>query len=1492
MGSRVALIGMAAVFPGAPDVETFWQNIVDGVDAIGEVPADRIDPVYFEAGATSADRFYCSRGGFIDAAAIEFDPTEFGIMPVAAEEAEPEQLLALATAQRALQDAGYPEGPHGAGRTGIIIGRGGYINPALARLDQRVRTSQQLVECLRELAPELDDARLDAIRHTFQDALGPSRPETSIGLVPNLVASRVANRLDLHGPAYTVDAACASSLIAVSQAVDLLASGRCDVMLAGGVHHCHDVTLWSVFSQLRALSPTQGIRPFDRRADGLLIGEGTGLVVLKRLEDAERDGDRIYAVIEGIGVSSDGRASTLMSPAVEGEIMAVEQAWADAGMDPTTVGLIEAHGTATPVGDAAELSMINKVFGRGGSGVDASPVGLGSVKSMIGHAMPACGIAGLIKGALAAHHGIKPPTLHGEEPHAELEGTRFHLVSTAEDWATTETPRRVGVSAFGFGGINAHAVIQAHDSAPSGSGKRSSHRRRTTTDTSPASPVRLFVAEATTAAELLDRLGDEQLVLAGTDLSAFVSSPATPGSLRLAIADPTPKRVELARRVVERGSAWRGRSEIWFTPNGLLTEGGKLAFAFPGVEPNFAADVDDVTEHFGISVPRSTLDTEIGHQSLSIIWLGRLLSSALREIGVEPDVILGHSLGEWTAMIESEVVPTQIIDEYLDSLVAPALPDLVFLAVGCGADQAAAAIADLDDIAVSHDNCPHQAIVCGTAEAVAVAQARLATAKVLCQELPFRTGFHTPMFAPYLGWFVDGLSRLPMQAGRVPLWSACTAAPFPSDAEGIRTVCARLYTEPVRFRQLVENLYDDGVRVFVQPGLGSVTGFVDDTLHDRPHLAVAASTAKRSGLAQLACVAASLWVEGATVALDRLAPRPGHTGAPAVEPDPDGPTVTRPDDSTVTRPDRRPPTRSHLRFDAALVRADLAPLPRSARPGDVSMTHSSTTGAGSTAVDRFNGVLRTIAETGHEVLTVAATPAPVVPVAPLAKPAVGRTVDPSFVPHPPIVEQRRISTADHPELRDHAFFEQADDWPEPEDRFVVVPMTMMVEMMAAFAQQVEPGRVVVGLENIRALRWLVVEPAAEVTIEARHEGPGRVRVSIEGYARSVVLLADRYDTPPAPDRAPLADEAPALHSARELYVQKWMFHGPAYHGISRVDTCGSDGVRGEVTALAAPGALLDAAGQLLGYWAMLKLPKDRLVLPMRIDRIDFYGPAPEVGTRLDCSVRFDRVTDTEARGDIDLVLDGALWGRLTGFVDHRFETTDALFPAMIIPEENHLAEPRDGYWVLREQWHSAAMRELLMRRYLGAAEREEYLALTPKRQRSYLLGRMVLKDAVRQWLAASGAGVLYPAQVAVSRDALGRPIVTLCGPIGGQLAEEWTAPAVSLSHKDGCAVASVSADADTGIDLEPLQPWTDAMTEMVLTPGELALGAGRDPEVWATTAWTVKEAVGKARGTGLQGRPKDIEITEVDGAWTRVDDLWIHTTQEDGFVVSTVRRRG
>ncbi|HEY3465812.1 MAG TPA: polyketide synthase, partial [Amycolatopsis sp.] len=419
---RVAIVGMSVLLPGAPDLDTYWRNLVGGVDAITDVPPEKWDSAHYAPDERRADRVYCRRGGFVDELA-EVDVTGFGIMPNSVPATEPDQLIALRVAAQAVADAGGPDRlPADRAKVGVVLGRGGYLTPGLVRLDQRVRTATQLVRTLGELLPDLDEKRLEAVREAFTDQLGPEAPESAIGLVPNLAASRLANRLDLRGPAYTVDAACASSLIAVDHAVRELATGRCDVVLAGGVHHCHDITFWSVFTQLGALSPTERIRPFHRDADGVLIGEGTGVVVLKRLADAERDGDRVYAVITGTGVASDGRTASLASPDSGGQVRAVRQAWAAAGLDPAdpeSLGLLEAHGTATPAGDAAELATLKEVFGREGTAV------LGSVKSMIGHTMPAAGIAGLVKAALAVHHGVLLPTLHCDDPHPALAETRF-----------------------------------------------------------------------------------------------------------------------------------------------------------------------------------------------------------------------------------------------------------------------------------------------------------------------------------------------------------------------------------------------------------------------------------------------------------------------------------------------------------------------------------------------------------------------------------------------------------------------------------------------------------------------------------------------------------------------------------------------------------------------------------------------------------------------------------------------------------------------------------------------------------------------------------------------------------------------------------------------------------------------------------------------------------------------------------------------------------
>jgi hypothetical protein len=319
---------------------------------------------------------------------------------------------------------------------------------------------------------------------------------------------------------------------------------------------------------------------------------------------------------------------------------------------------------------------------------------------------------------------------------------------------------------------------------------------------------------------------------------------------------------------------------------------------------------------------------------------------------------------------------------------------------------------------------------------------------------------------------------------------------------------------------------------------------------------------------------------------------------------------------------------------------------------------------------------------------------------------------------------------------------------------------MMLGMFVEAAERLAPGRVAVGLQNVRALRWLAVEPAVEAQIDARMDGPDRVRVSIEGYSRAVVSLADEYGTPPEPDAEPLADEGAPLHTAEEFYRDRWMFHGPAYQGVTALHSMGSDGIRGSLRTLPAPGALLDAAGQLFGYWIMVNTTVDRVALPMRIDRIDLYGPHPEAGTPLECTVRVTDLTETDARGDLELVQDGRVWARVSQFTDRRFESTDELFEVMRFPETNLIAERVDNGWYVREHWRSTATRELVMRRYLNQSERDHYETLTPKDQRNWLLGRIAVKDAVRDWLWARGAGEIFPIEIAVTDGADGQPEVT------------------------------------------------------------------------------------------------------------------------------------
>lgn len=1452
-GPRVAIVGMAVLLPGAADLQAYWRNLAAGFDAITDVPAGRWDADFYDPQAVGrSDRVYCRRGGFVDDLA-DVEVTRFGIMPHSVAGTEPDQLLALKVAADALADAGGEHRLPARDRIGVVLGRGGYLTPGLSRGSQRVRTANQLVRTLGELLPGLGADRLEQVRQAFTRQLGPDEPEQAIGLVPNLTASRVANRLDLRGPAYTVDAACASSLVAVDQAVGELASGRCDVVLAGGVHHCHDITLWSVFSQLRALSVSQRIRPFDHAADGLLIGEGTGVVVLKRLADAERDGDRIYAVIRGVGVASDGRSGSLVNPDPAGQVRAVRQAWRSAGLDPAapgSVGLLEAHGTATPSGDAAELATLAEVFGPA-PGNDRAV--LGSVKSMIGHTMPAAGVAGLVKAALAVHHAVLPPTLHCEDPHPALAATRFRPIASAEPWETGAGTRRAAVNAFGFGGINAHVVLEAAPGAVAG------RRIRPTAAVREKERVLRLTADSPEQLATLLDAEDPAVLAAGLDDRARGH-----GRSRLGIVDPTAKRLALARRAVAKGRSWRGRGDVWFTPEPLLGAdgGGRVAFVFPGLEAEFQPHVSDVAEHFGLSgllpqarAGRPAQVADVGRHGAEVVGVGRVLDAALRRIGIVPDAVAGHSVGEWTAMIAGGLFAGPAVDEFVASFDPDELrvPDLAFAVLGASADRVAAALVDRPEIVLSHDNAPDQAMVCGPPGPVDDLVRWFRARHVLGRVLPFRSGFHTPMLAPYLEPIRQAAARFALYPPTVPVWSATTASVYPPAEAEVRALFLRHLLEPVRFRPLIEAMYAAGFRVFVQAGTGQAGALIGNTLHGRPHLTVAASSPHRSGLAQLRHVATALWVDGG-------------------DPEPGPPAAGR------GAPDKPAPVR--LDLGGPLVSLDQRTL-NDLRPA-LAGGHAATAGAEPAPLEQLaarfplagelGALLKDTADTAAAVITAAGTAHPRAP-APPAAPA------PPTAPAPPAPHSSpapsggelsavlRVSTATMPYLLDHCLFSQRPDWPDESDRWPVVPATTVIQHMLEFAERAAPGTRAVGVHGVHLKRWATASPPVEVPVTVAARGPGRVGVAFGQFAAAEVeLAAEHPDDPPRPWAWDPRDERRPQITAEELYGERWMFHGPLFQGVTELTAIGEAHVRGVLTTPAAPGALLDNVGQLLGYWIITTLTERTVVFPVRMKEMRFFGPHPAPGARLECLITITSVTDSAVEADMQLVADGRVWAQINGWQDRRFDNRLETRVQERFPERHTLSrEEQGGWWLVHDRWPDLASRDLVMRNHLSSAERADYERCPPRGRRQWLLGRIAVKDAVRRWLWEHGAGPVFPAEIRVRNDDSGRPWVA---GLHGRVLPELD---VTLAHCAETGVALVRPRAaqgpgGVGIDVEEIaeRPVQTQMVALGRAERELLVArcAGtQEPEsLWFTRFWAAKEAASKAEGTGLRGRPRDFRV--------------------------------
>ena len=555
----IAIVGVSALFAGSNDADGFWRDIVAGRDLMSEVPPSHWSiEDYYDPTPGVPDRTYGRRGSFLGS--VDFNPMEFGVPPNILPATDTSQLLALILAKKLMDDAPGAFERVGRDRVGVVLG----ASTTELTLHMAGRLQQPVWErAMRESG--LGDAQIQAISGKVAEMYVPWNENTFPGLLGNVVAGRIANRFDFGGTNCCVDAACASSLAAIEVAVNELCLGHTDLMISGGVDVLNDILMFVCFSQTGALSVTGDCRPFSNRADGTMLAEGLGLFALRRLEDAERDGDPIYAVIRGVGASSDGRAKSIYAPRMEGQAAALRRAYDAAGYAPRTVELVEAHGTATAAGDVAETKALREVFDDGSE--ERQWCALGSVKSQIGHAKAAAGAAGLFKTVMALHHKVLPPTIKIVEPNPrlEIEQSPFYLNTQARPWIRrAEHPRRAGVSAFGFGGTNFHVTLEEY----TGPAPRPPRRRTMPSELvvlSAETPQALGELCRETAKELDGSVGDALAWFARASQSHF--DPKLPARLAVVARDAEDLRSQLERLAA--------------SPNRAVDD-GPITLAFPG----------------------------------------------------------------------------------------------------------------------------------------------------------------------------------------------------------------------------------------------------------------------------------------------------------------------------------------------------------------------------------------------------------------------------------------------------------------------------------------------------------------------------------------------------------------------------------------------------------------------------------------------------------------------------------------------------------------------------------------------------------------------------------------------------------------------------------------------------------------------------------------------------------------------------------------------
>jgi len=797
----IAIIGISGRYPGgANNVSQLWANLKAGVDGVSEARGDRWDLGHHHPDSARPDRVYTRAGGFLERI-DSFDNEFFALSPREAKQVDPQQRLLLELAWEALEDAAIPLNKIAGSDAGVFIG---------------------------------------ISSNDYSSLKGPGGPDaySNTGSAFSIAANRISYFLDLHGPSVAMDTACSSTIVGVHQACISLLAGDCSLALVGGISLLIDIQPWLGFSKASMLSPTGRCKSFDASGDGYVRSEGGGIAILKPLEDAERDGDKIYGVIVGSAINSDGHTMGLSMPNVEAQEQLLRKVYASCGIAPEDVVYVEAHGTGTAVGDPIECESIGRVLGQ--PRTDGSACLIGSVKSNIGHLEAASGMAGLTKAVLCLHHGEVPGNLHFNTPNPKIKFDEWKLgvVTGNTPLPKRETPNVIGVNSFGFGGTNAHLAIQEYrPNTPKTDSAAPDSQWQKVLLLSASSPAALQALAATYASFLRDNSSESWKAVCAA--AALCRS-----HLRYRLAVSADSALDAANRL---DKYLAGETLLRLATGSCASETQPIAFVYSGNGPQwwgmgrelmasnaeFRAAIEEIDSFFhpmaGWSLveemdrPEAESRTSLTEFAQPLLFaLQVALTALLRSAGIHPAAAMGHSVGEVAAAYASGALTleqaTRVI--YNRSMQQARTAGMgVMAALGVSSQEALQAISETPGwLELAASNAPKAVTVAGEPAAMEKLRAAMTEAGKFARILPLQYAFHTSAMDVIKDDLIASLSGLQTQPANIPFISTVDAGQKNGEDLGAE-YWWRNVREPVQFHQAVDYLLTEkAITAFLEIG--------------------------------------------------------------------------------------------------------------------------------------------------------------------------------------------------------------------------------------------------------------------------------------------------------------------------------------------------------------------------------------------------------------------------------------------------------------------------------------------------------------------------------------------------------------------------------------------------------------------------------------------------------------------------------------------------